>query len=350
MSVFISGATGYIARHTVGQLLDQNYKVIGTCRSQTKCDQLQQRFGNNPNLTMEIVEDISKLDAFDGAIQKHAHEIKHVLHMASPVFFTSDDFAKDILVPAVNGTEGILTSIKKYAAESVESVVVTFSYAALTSPENEKGVVLNEDSWNPDSWEHCQRNGMAAYCGSKKFAEEAAWKFLAENKDVVKFKLATVNPVYVFGPQKFDADVSQKLNSSCEIVNQIIHSTPNTDLTPLTLSGYCVDVRDVAKTHVLAIQNEELLGHRLIMSEGRFDTQAIMDILNESFPVLKGKIAVGNPGTSSTKNHPGTKLDDSRSRKLLKFKYHSFEETMVDMASQILKHDELIQKSKVSVP
>ncbi|CCK69764.1 methylglyoxal reductase (NADPH-dependent) GRE2 KNAG_0D00120 [Huiozyma naganishii CBS 8797] len=341
MSVFISGATGYIARHIVGQLLDQDYKVIGTCRTQAKADQLMKQFGNNPNLVMEIVEDISKLDAFDSVIQKHSKEIKYVLHTASPFFFDTTDFVKDLLVPAVNGTKGILQSIKQYAADSVERVVVTSSYAAVfdMDRENEKDLVLTEESWNPDSWEHCQRNPVAAYCGSKKFAEQAAWEFLKENKDTVKFKLATVNPVYVFGPQKFDADVSQKLNTSCEIVNQLVHATPDTDLTPLSFYGGFIDVRDVAKAHVLAIQKDELLGQRLILSEGRFNTQDILDVLNKDFPTLKGKLPVGKPGTGTVVCDTGATIDNSKSKKLLGFQFRSLEETIDDTASQILKHE-----------
>ncbi|CCF56306.1 hypothetical protein KAFR_0A08720 [Kazachstania africana CBS 2517] len=339
MSVFISGATGFIAQHIVGQLLEQNYKVIGTARSQAKIDRLQEQFGNNPNFTMEIVEDIAKLDAFDAVIKKHAKDIKFVLHTASPFHFETTDFEKDLLIPAVNGTKGILESIKKYAADSVERVVITSSYAAIIDfkIEDDTNTVMTEANWNPDTWESCQANAVTAYCGSKKFAEQAAWEFLEANKDQVKFKLATVNPVYVFGPQNFDEDVTSKLNTSCEFVNQLVHAKAD-DPIPALCGGY-IDVRDVAKAHILAMQKDELIGQRLLMTNGKFNFQDIADILNEDFPVLKGNIPVGAPHTGAQHKQIGANVDNSKTKSLLGFKFRTLKETIADTAAQILKHE-----------
>lgn len=123
---------------------------------------------------MEIVEDIAAPNAFDKVFQKHGKEIKVVLHIASPVHFNTTDFEKDLLIPAVNGTKSILEAIKNYAADSVEKVVITSSVAALASPGDMKDTsfVVNEESWNKDTWESCQANAVSAYCGSKKFAEK----------------------------------------------------------------------------------------------------------------------------------------------------------------------------------
>lgn len=112
MSVLVSGATGFISQHIISLLLEQNYKVIGSVRTQEKADKLIANFGNNPNLTMVIVSDISKLDSFHYAFKKYGREIKHVLHTASPFSFEAENIEKDFLIPAKNGTLGILESIK----------------------------------------------------------------------------------------------------------------------------------------------------------------------------------------------------------------------------------------------
>lgn len=339
MSVFVSGATGFIAQHIVGQLLEQNYKVIGTARSQEKIDNLKEQFGNNPNFTMEIVEDIAIPDAFDEAIKKHANDIKVVLHTASPFHFNTTDVEKDLLIPAVNGTKGILESIKKFAADKVEKVVVTSSFAAILdlSQSNDKNVTFSEENWNPDTWESCQVNPVSAYCGSKKFAEKTAWDFLEENKDKVKFTLNTINPVYVFGPQKFDSDVTKQLNTSCEFINQFVHGTQDTPIGEL--SGQYIDVRDVAKAHLLAFQNDEIKGQRLLLANGNFSLQDIVDQLNEDFGVLKGKIPVGNPHTGAQYNKIGCSINNEKTKKTLGFEFASFKKTIDDTAAQILKHD-----------
>lgn len=339
MSVFVSGATGFIAQHIVGQLLDQDYKVIGSARSQAKIDDLQAKFGNNPNLSMVIVPDIAKLDAFDEAFKAHGKEIKYVLHTASPFEFNVTDYEKDLLIPARNGTLGILEAIKKYAADTVERVVITSSFASIMDLMNleKDDLVFTEESWNPDTWESCQRNGPSAYCGSKKIAEEAAWKFYNENKDQVKFKLSAVNPVYVFGPQRFDSDVTKTLNTSCEFINAALHSTPENETQ--SFSGGYVDVRDVARAHLYAFQKENTIGQRLLMSQGRFSTQDILNYLNADFPALKGTIPVGNPAEGIEHSTKGAKTDNHKTKEILGFEFMGLKQTIDDTAAQILKHE-----------
>nr|7XPM_A Chain A, A64 [Escherichia coli] len=342
MSVLVSGATGFIAQHIVNVLLEQNYKVIGTVRSQEKADKLIKQFNNNPNLSFEIVPDIANLDAFDEVFKKHGKEIKYVIHTASPVHFGTTDYEKDLLIPAVNGTKGILESIKKYAPDTVERVVITSSFAAIMdlNKQSDSSVIFTEKSWNPVTWENAQ-NAITAYCGSKTFAEKAAWDFLKENKDSVKFKLTTINPVFVFGPQLFDEDVKDKLNTSCEIINELLHAPPDTKVDKSsTCAGNFIDVRDVAKAHVLAFQKDELIGKRLLLSNGPFSKQDIVNILNKDFPQLKGKIPPADPDTDAQKNNTtGCKIDNEKTKKLLGFEFKSFEETVYDTVHQILKKE-----------
>lgn len=325
--------------HIVGQLLDQNYKVIGSARSQAKIDELQKKFGSNPNLSMVIVPDISKLDAFDETFKIHGKDIKYVLHTASPFKFDVTDFEKDLLIPARNGTLGILEAIKEYAADTVERFVITSSFAAIfdLARLDDDNLTFTEDSWNPDDWNSCQRDGGSAYCGSKKIAEETAWNFYNENKDKVKFKMTAVNPVYVFGPQRFDADVSKTLNTSCEFINSALHSTP--DKLPQPFAGGYIDVRDVAKAHLYAFQKENTIGQRLIMSEGRFSTQDILNYLNADFPVLKGSIPVGNPSEALENSTAGAKTDNHKTKEILGYKFIGLKQTIDETAAQILKQE-----------
>ncbi|EDO15092.1 hypothetical protein Kpol_416p7 [Vanderwaltozyma polyspora DSM 70294] len=340
MSVLISGATGFIAQHIVGDLLDQNYKVIGTARSQGKIDKLIKQFGNNPNFQMEIVEDISKLDAFDAVFQKHGKDIKYVLHTASPFHFNTTEYEKDLLIPAANGTKGILESIKKYAAKTVERVVVTSSFAAIMdfATYNDGKTIFTEESWNPVTWEGAQANAVEAYCGSKKFAEKTAWDFLKENEGQVSFKLSTVNPVFVFGPQKFLEDAKGTLNTSCEFVNQMIHAKPTDEVTT-TRDGEYIDVRDVAKAHILAMQEDKLIGKRLLMQNGPFTKQDIVNILNDKFPKLKGSIPKSNSNTDIQKATFFNNVNSDVTKNLLGFKLRTLEETIYDTAEQILKNE-----------
>lgn len=342
-TVFVSGATGFIALHVVDKLLREGYKVIGSARSQEKCDELLQKFNYNPSISTEIVPDISNLAAFDDVFKKHGHEIKIVLHTASPFRFDVNDYEKDLLIPAVNGTKSVLNAIKKYGAQSVERVVVTSSVAAQINIKgaNRDDLVLTEESWNDATWENCQTDPMAVYCASKTFAERAAWDFIRENKDQVIFKLSTVLPVYVFGPQLFPEPSKKELNTSSEIINQIVHADKDTEL--MQLNGGFIDVRDVAKAHLLAFQKDECASQRLSLHGGMFATQDFLDIINEDFSQLRGKIPVGKPGTGKLITSKGYQINNDKTKKLLGFPFIGLRECVDDSVSQILKMEDMTE-------
>lgn len=97
-----------------------------------------------------------------------------------------------------------------------------------------------------------------------------------------------------------------------------------------------VDVRDVAKAHLIAFQ-KELSGERLGLSEGRFSSQQILDILNEKFPQLN--ISKGpDPGKEDTR--PGALFDNSRSKKLLGFRFTGLGQSVCDSVAQVLKKED----------
>lgn len=90
---------------------------------------------------------------------------------------------KDLLDPAVNGTKGLLSAVKKNAP-SVTRVVLTSSFAAIldaakgTDPSN----TYSEKDWNPVTEEEAEINPAFGYRASKTFAEKAAWDFVEKEK------------------------------------------------------------------------------------------------------------------------------------------------------------------------
>ena len=55
-SVFVSGATGYIAQHIVKTLLEKNYKVVGSVRSTEKGEKLKKLL-QSANFNYEVVNE-----------------------------------------------------------------------------------------------------------------------------------------------------------------------------------------------------------------------------------------------------------------------------------------------------
>jgi len=179
--------------------------------------------------------------SFDAAIAN----ANIVFHCASPYVLKVEDPQKQLVEPAVNGTLNVLRSCMD--SKTVSRVVLTSSMAAVTdSPEG----TLNEDSWNTKS--SLTRN---PYYFSKTRAELAAWKFVSTEKP--KWDLVVMNPFVIMGPA-FD----NALNESNKIVLDIL-----TGKYPVImgLDWGIVDVRDVARAHILAAETSNAKGRYILV-------------------------------------------------------------------------------------
>jgi NADPH-dependent methylglyoxal reductase len=329
--VFITGASGFIAQHIVKLFISKGYHVIGTVRSAEKGERLVTQLGSN--FEYVIVPDIVTPGAFDEALQKHTN-IKYLLHTASPFFYDTTDPEKDLIIPAINGTKNILNAAHTYRPE-IKKIIITSSDAAIYSSVDEQNSALSfdETSWNNISYEEAVKDPVAAYYGAKSFAEKLAWEFLNNNK--TSFSLTTVNPVYVFGPQAFDSDVGPVLNVSNELIHSLIKLTPEDEF--VNDKGSFIDVRDVALAHLKAVEDDNLIGKRLFLSNGQFSTQMMVDVLNEKFPQLKGMIPKGSPGSGPADILTLATSNNDKTRELLGFEFIDFQKIIVDTIEQVLK-------------
>ena len=329
-SVFVSGASGFIAQHIVKALIAKGYDVVGSVRSEAKGETLKKCL-NSEKFQYELVKDITADGAFDAAIKAHP-EVTVLLHTASPFFYDTTDPEKDLVIPAINGTRNILAAVKKYGPQ-IERVVITSSDAALYSYEGEQDALnsFDESSWNGISYEDAIKDPISAYYGAKTIAEKLTWQFLEEEKP--NFKLAAVNPVYVFGPQAFDSEVGEKLNTSNEMINTLLKVGPSGSFEN-DKGGY-VDVRDVAKAHIFAFENDSAINQRLFMTNGNFSTQMMVDIINEKFPQLKGKVPKGTPGSGPADIKTLASKRNEKTRHLLGFEFTPLEKIVEDVVAQI---------------
>ena len=71
------------------------------------------------------------------------------------------------------------------------------------------------------------------------------------------------------------------MNTSSEIINGLLNSKPDSKFDNLT--GYFIDVRDVAKAHIVAFEKDSIQGQRLILAESPFSTQSILDLIRKDF-------------------------------------------------------------------
>jgi nucleoside-diphosphate-sugar epimerase len=99
-------------------------------------------------------------------------------------------------------------------------------------------------------------NDVGAYEKSKTIAERAAWDFVAKLPEERKIELVAVNPGLVLGPI-LDGDYG----TSGELVKKLLRR----EMPGCVRVGWAmVDVRDVAKMHLLALTTREAAGQRFI--------------------------------------------------------------------------------------
>ncbi|KAF3991295.1 hypothetical protein FT663_02796 [Candidozyma haemuli var. vulneris] len=333
-TVLVSGASGFIALHTVQKLIKKGYNVVGSVRSEEKGEYVKKASGNPEKFTYEIVKDIAQDGAFDEFVKKHP-EATVFLHTASPFHFNASDIEKDLLLPAINGTKSALQSVKDNGP-NIKRVVVTSSYAAVASAtmDVQTDKVWDESTFNDITWDQALMDPVSGYYGSKTFAEKAAWEFVKEHNP--NFVLSTVNPVYVFGPQPTDDFNTEKLNTSSDIINASLKiKSPEDKAYPV--NGPAVDVRDVADAHLVAFEKDEAKNQRLILFVERFTQQTILDVLHSQFPEQTKNVPVGTPGSTAEEIKVRATINNEKTRKILGFELISAEQSIADSARQILQ-------------
>ncbi|TLD27908.1 NAD dependent epimerase/dehydratase [Venturia nashicola] len=326
--VLLTGGSGFIAAHVLNVLLERGYAVVTTVRSNLKGDQI---LAAHPGVSKEqlsyvVVPDIAEKGAFDEAVRSDP-PFEYVLHIASPVHHKSEDPVKDMLEPAINGTVGILRAAKAFAPQ-VKRVVITSSFAAMYNASPPK--VYDETSWNPVTWDEAVTK-RSAYLGSKTFAERAAWDFVEKEKP--NFDISTLTPPLVFGPIVHHLDSLDSVNTSNEVIRDLIQGKILQDKLPSTGSCLFVDVRDLAIAHVQAIEVPEAGGKRFFTVAGYYSFAHVVEAIRKTHPELSSKLPK-NPIDDTPEDIYG--YDNSRTREILGIKFTPLEKSIGDTAASLL--------------
>ncbi|KAF8996111.1 hypothetical protein BDQ17DRAFT_1364737 [Cyathus striatus] len=321
----VTGVTGFIAGHVADQLLQKGYRIRGTVRG-SKVESLRKTV-NVPGIEFTRVDDIAK-----GDLSEALEGVDVVIHVASPL--PTKASADDTLSTAIEGTLSVVGQAEK---AGIEKVVVTSSYVTLLHPSGEaafSGITLTESNWGEVTIDETRLqagNPVFVYCGAKILAEKALWDFARHHP---KLDIATILPGFVFGPYvpyfPYPSTAGPGLGT-----NSFPHAVINGAYPfPPGQPPYFVDVRDVAKAHVLAIDlpRSEPEEKRFIVNWGNYTWKQAAEYLRKAHPSLTNVVDptayVELPGTLST-------LDTSRSRKVLGLEYISPEKTLDDFVDNI---------------
>ncbi|KAM5342983.1 hypothetical protein ACJ41O_013949 [Fusarium nematophilum] len=290
--VLLTGGSGFIAAHVLEQLLEKDYTVVTTVRSEDKAQKIRDAHAGkvkDGKLEVVVVPDIAQPDAFDEVAKTPG--LDAVLHTASPFHFNITDPKRDLVDPAVVGTTGILKALHA-SAPSVKRVVITSSFASILDEAKftDPDTVFTEESWNPVTVDEITRSHATAYRASKTLAERAAWDFVAREKPA--FDLVTVCPPLVLGPVAHHLATLDSINTSNERVVNLLRgnwkkegSIPASTPVPLW-----IDVRDAARAHVRGLEEPAAGGKRLFATAGWFSNRDIADVVRDKFPEFADRV------------------------------------------------------------
>ena len=266
----VTGATGYIAKHVVLELLKSGYRVRGSLRSMHRADEVRNavRPHLDPAFDLDAALSFVELDLNRDAGWTTALEgIDVLLHTASPFPIQLPDDENELIRPAVDGT---LRALNAAQTTGVKRVILTSSTAAVTyrdAPAD--GVEFNEVDWTDVDHLTC-----LSYAKSKTLAERAAWSFV--DTETAGFELTTINPGFVLGPP-----LDKTIGTSMQVITRLLSAR---DPALPNLGFATVDVRDVAKMHVRAIDRSATHGLRILAVSGFIWFQDLARAIKTAFP------------------------------------------------------------------
>ncbi len=332
--VLLTGISGFVAKHVAIELLNSGFEVLGTVRNKNSIDQTKKTLEEN-NVSTDKLSFI-ELDLLrDDGWNEAAKGCKYIIHVASPFpLKVSND--RESLTPAAK--DGTLRVLNAGINADVEHIVKTSSIVCMYRKPNRKNpYTFGENDWTDLEW-----NKTTDYFVSKTRAEIAAWE-LMESKGI-KNKLTCINPGFVLG--NF---LNEKSCTSMEYVKQLLQGKY---LAAPKFSVMISHVKDIAKAHVLSLNNKKAEGRRLIVGSGVRSILELSKIMAENIPSHAKKlpkkelpnfmVKLISYVDSSAKNlvpDLGLRMqtDSTYAEEILEMKFIEPEISVIDAAKSVIK-------------
>ena len=243
MRAFVTGGTGFIGSHVVRSLLQEGYQVTALVRPDSNLSNLQ-----------GLAVDIVKGDLNNPNIWEQMQGCEYLFHVAAHYSLWQKD--RDLLyINNVEGTRNILAAAQK---AGIERTVYTSSVAAIGV--GKLGQVVDETYQSP------VEKLVGDYKKSKFLAEQVAISAVNQGQDIV-----IVNPSSPIGP------LDIKPTPTGEIILRFLRrEMPAYVDTGLNF----IDVRDVAKGHLLALQKGKS-GDRYILGHQNLSLKQLLEQLSQ---------------------------------------------------------------------
>ncbi|HEV7275084.1 MAG TPA: NAD-dependent epimerase/dehydratase family protein [Devosiaceae bacterium] len=332
--VLVTGATGFVGKWTVIELLKGGHAVRGTIRDLSRVEQVRRSVAEQAGVDAAKRLDLVVADILDDRGWPAAMEgVTAVMHVATAIRADEPKDQSLVIRPAVEGTERVL----RFAhAAGVGRFILTSSIATVGYGHGQtSGRRVYDETFFTDlenmrwTW---------AYCIGKTRAERAAWDFAKDHG----IGLTTIHPGAIIGPPvDDDASISVGL-----VTGLLDGSTP-----ALPSNGFSIiDVRDVAALHVAALEKPEAVGERYLATGDYVPFPQVADILREAYPdrritmkrvpdwLIKLIARFGGPARQIINDIGNEKIFDGRKGEaLLGRKFISARQSILDTAERAIE-------------
>ncbi len=332
--ILVTGASGFVALHTIIQLLQQGYKVRATLRTLSREAEVREVIAKHVEIkdSLEIVgADLMQDAGWDKAVQG----CESVLHVASPFPLLEPKDEDELIVPAVQGTQRVLRAAHD---ANIKRVVIVSSVAAVSAGHNGENRTFDENDWS------VVENNIGAYAKSKTLAEREAWNFINSGENINKMEMVAINPPLILGPLP-----NKDRTTSAEMISTLmLGQVPGVARMKVGI----VDVRDVASALILAMTTPEAAGNRFICPAETVWLKEIADTLHKEyagrgykihtlqFPVFLVRIlALFDKKIARVADDLNWdfELSGEKAKRILKWNPRSAEEAILSMAESLIK-------------
>ena len=314
----VTGATGFLGRSLVALLINKGFRVRGTVRNlQEEAARIKELHAQFPAL--ECYEaDLLSAESFI----KPFHDAEYIFHTAFPANQPSDDPQTELVDPALHGTVNVIKAALQF--DTVKKIVLTSSAAAARTADTSRPVT--EKDWNDAAT--LESNPFAhSKVLTERMAQETIDAHNLENPDN-SVTLITILPSWVIGPPVSALTESVGL----KLIKSWFNTAEDGGIDRLSVN--VVDVRDVAKAHLAAIERPMVHGRYIVSLPDVLSSLDLVQALQRLYPGRRLASKYGEGGAEVAAVGP---LDNSRAVRELGVKLTPLDQVLQDTVDRMME-------------
>ncbi|KAF8999572.1 NAD(P)-binding protein [Hymenopellis radicata] len=275
--VFVTGGSGFIGFQIVTHLLELGYSVRAAARG-PKANLLRNALLAHHDESRFTVVDIP--DLFNDDLSGVLEGAYGVIHAASPA-----PGRVDAATALMIATTGALHIARSAVRAGIKRMVVTSSIFSFPF-----GGPWGVDDYNPITKEEAlSGNPVAVYIAQKKLAD----KVLADFSERNPIDISLLAPGTTFGPfapgfELLFPDLDYKGLSTNSYLHALLR--PHNTCYPHPIQNGSIDVRDVSRAHVLALESRPGRKRYPIVSPEQCSYGKAIEIIHEHRPELRRRL------------------------------------------------------------